>query len=278
MADIGITEIAAVTQSRVSEVIQTQLIEKSKLLGTVSSKWKPMPGESVIKIPRTGDFTVDNKVENVAVTAQILTYATDDLLLNLYKAIQFRVEDRAAIQATPDVIEDMIKRSIAGIQLQVDTDIAACIAAVSTAAPDHKIAYANATDLKKADILEARALLHEANVPFNECFIGVSPRSETSLLAIDDFVHADKYGSAEGLRNGELGRLYGAPVIMSTVFADLETLVWHPDHVAFGFQLQAKFEKQRDVELLADLYSVSQLYGCKTLDGGKRGVLLGTAV
>lgn len=278
MADMGKTETAATAEERISSQIQMQLIESSKLVPTVTDySALAVKGVDVIKVPRAGDFTVNDKAENTAVTAQVITYATDDMNLDKSKVIQVLLEDDANLDAKPDIVADIIGRMARGIALQVDTDIVTALEAVSTSAPDHAIAYANATDLGKADILEARALLHEQNVPFSECFIGVSPRSEKALLAIDDFVHADKYGSAEGLRNGELGRLYGAPVIMSNEFNDARTIVWHPTHVGFAMHKMASFETDRVLEKLGTLYSVHQKYGTMTKDSGVRAVLLGTA-
>ena len=276
MADMGKTEVTATIEARISAMIQAQLIESSKLIPTVMN----MPAEDGIdriSMPRTGNFTVDDKAENTAVTPQVLTYAVDTLLLDKYKVIQVFLEDNARVQAKPDIVADILGRMGRQLALQIDTDIVSELENVSLAAPDHAVAYANATSLGKADILTARQLLHEQNVPFNECYIGVSPASEADLLAIDDFVHVDKYGaSADGLRNGELGRLYGAPVIMSNEFDDAKTMVWHPTHCAYARQINPQFETERQTDKLGNLYSLSQLYGVKSLDSGVRAVLLGT--
>lgn len=280
MADMGLTEVSAAVMKEVSQLIQTQLIQEAKLISTVQN-FPVAQGRDTVKIPRAGDFTVDAKAENTGLTAQVVTYATDDLAIDKHKAILVRLEDIAQIQATPDVVGDILGRMARQMALKIDSDIVACLEATSASAPDHRIVYTNSgTDntLGKADLLQARYLLHVQNVPFNECFIGVSPASEKNLLAIDDFVHVDKYGaSAQGLMNGELGRLYGARVIMSNVFADAKTLVWHPTHAAFGLQEMIKFERDRDLVNVATVFLAQQLYGCKTLDSGKRGVLLGTA-
>lgn len=279
MADMGKTEVDAVIQSTVSAMVQDALIEESKLLGTVM-QYAVQPGEDTIKIPRADQFTVNDKAENTAVTPQVLTYATDDLVMDKYKVVQVRLEDDARVEAKPDVVADIVDRMAKQIALQIDTDLVTAIKATSAAAPDHRIAYANSgTDntLGKADILAARELLHVQNIDFSQCFIVVSPASEADLLAIDDFVHSDKYGSAEGLRNGELGRLYGAPVIMTNQTVQLETLIYHPSHVAFGRNINPLFETDRELNYLANLYSLSQKYGVKTLDSGVRGVLVGTA-
>ena len=275
---MGKTEIDATVQELVSSVIQEQLIQNAKLMPLVQNH-SAEAGIDKIKIPRAGNFTVDTKAENVAVTPQVLTYATDDLDLDQYKVIQVLLEDNAQLQAKPDIVRDVLGRMGKQLALAVDTYIVTLLEAVSLAAPDHKIAYANATDLKKADLLAARTLIHTQNLEFNECFIGVSPASESSLLAVDDFVHVDKYGAdANGLRLGEIGKLYGAPVIMSNEFDDLKTMIWHPSHVAFAMQMAPKFETDRILDKLSNLYSISQLYGGVTQDSGLRGVLLGTAI
>lgn len=279
MADMGITEVSAMVQATVSDLVQEYLIQESVLIERVTN-YPSKKGEDRVAIPRSNTaLTADTKAENTSVTAQVITYAVDSLLLDKHKAIQIRIEDKASISSMVDLMSDIVPRMVKTLALDVDTQIVSELTTgVSTAAPDHKLAYANASTLGKADILSARQLLHEQNVKFSECYIGVSPKSESDLLAISDFVSSDVYGSSRGLVNGELGTLYGAKVIMSNEFADAETMVWHPSAIAFSRQMEPKFEMDRDVPNLANLISLSHLYGVKCLDSGLRQVLLGTAV
>lgn len=276
MADMGKTEIDAVSLESISAFIQAELKQKSVLYPTVQQFAAPA-GADMIKIPRAGGFTSESKAENTSLTAQVLTFATDDLLLDKHEAVLTRLEDFANLQASPNVVEEILKRMASEIAYAIDTDVVACLEATSASAPDHRIAYADATSLKKADVLEAKKLLAIQNVPFAECFMAISPASEASLLAVDDFVHADKYGSSQAVMNGELGRLYGCRVIISNQIADAKTIVYHPTHVAFAMQQSLSFETQRDLPNVATEYLAHQVYGCKTLDSGKRGVMLGTA-
>jgi hypothetical protein len=185
MADMGLTEVSAAVMKEVSTIIQAQLIQEAKLVPLVQNI-PVAPGRDTVKIPRAGDFTVDAKAENTALTAQVITYATDDLAIDKHEAILVRLEDIAQIQATPDVVSDILGRIARQMALKIDTNLEAQIRLVSASSPDHRIAYANSgTDntLGKADLLEARRLLHVQNVPFNECYVGVSPGSEKALLA-----------------------------------------------------------------------------------------------
>lgn len=277
MADMGKTEVAAAVQAEVSAIVQAELKQRAVLMPLVQN-YAAGPGIDTIKIPRAGGFAAETKTENTSLTAQVLTFATDDLLLNQHKAVLVRLEELAATQSKPDVVSQILSRMASELALQIDMDIFAQLELTSAAAPDHRIAYADATSFKKADILAARSLLHVQNVPFNECYIGVSPASEVSLLAINDFVHVDTYGSAQAIVNGELGRLFGARVVMSNVFEDLKTIIWHPTHCAFAMQSSLNFKSQDDLENIATKYLASQLYGAKVMDAGKRAVMLGTAV
>jgi N4-gp56 family major capsid protein len=275
MADMGKTEVTSAVLQDVSKFVQAELKQKAKLMPLVQN-FPVGPGMDSVRINRAGGFAAADKVENVSLTAQVITFAADILNLDRHKAVLVRLEDIAGLQSNVNTVGEILSRMSTELALQIDRDIEAQLRLTSAAAPDHRIAYA-ATSLKKADILEARKLLHIQNVPFNECYMGVSPAQEVSLLAVDDFVHVDKYGSSEAIMNGEIGRLYGCKVIMSNVFDDARTLVWHPTHCAFGMQQNLTFKTADDLPNVAKEYLAVQLYGAKVLDLGVRGVLLGSA-
>lgn len=276
MADMGLTEVQSAVMQEVSTFVQAELKQKSVLMPLVQS-FPAAPGMDTIKIPKADGFASESKAENTALTAQAITFSSDDLQLNKHEAVLVRLEEIAQLQARPDVVGTILSRMSSELALKIDTDIVAQLELCSAAAPDHRVAYADTLSFKKADILESRRLLHEQNVPFSECVIGVSPASEVSLLGLSDFVEVQKYGSSNGLVNGELGRLYGARVVMSNVFDDAKTVIWHPTHCAFAMQQNLTFKRDDDLANVATLYLASQIYGTKVLDAGKRAVLMGTA-
>lgn len=183
MADMGITEVSAMVQATVSDLVQEYLIQEAVLMERVTN-YASRKGEDRVKIPRSSTaLNADSKLENTSVTAQVITYATDDLLLDQHKAVQIRIEDKASISSMVDLMSDIVPRMVKTLALDIDTQIVAQLESASAAAPDHRIAYDNATSLGKVDLLNARQLLHEQNVKFSECYIGVSPASEADLLA-----------------------------------------------------------------------------------------------
>ena len=273
MAETGISDVASVLQAEISSTLQSFLIQESKLLPTVT-RIQAQGGRKSVDLPKMGGFTVGDKSENVAVTLQEMTTSNDQLLLNKEKVIAFGIEDRARDQSMVNLEQAGLERAAKAMALQYDIDI---IAELEQVTAGHQAVYDNATSLGQEDILEAKKLLAFQNIDFAECYIGVNPEAEKSLLGIADFVHADRYAGATALMTGELGRLYGAPVIASNEFDALKTMFWHKSHVAMAEQRVIKTEKNRDTLKLSDIWVINNLYGTQVLDSGVRGVVRGTA-
>lgn len=279
MADalLGKTEVDAASAELISSIVQQFLIQESKLLSTVSDySALAVPGSDTVKFPKAAGFTVGDKAENTAVDAQVMTYATDDLLLNKHKVVQVLVEKFAKLQGPQSLEADIALRAAKGLALQLDIDIITALEAASASGPDHRIAYIGAT-IAKEDILAARTLLNKQVVPMEDRYLVISPDSESSLLALADFIHAQTYGDANSLKSGELGRIYGFTVMMHNNAATLKTLAYHKSHVAAAIQQGMVYDSDKDLANLAMRHSFDQVYGVKTMDAGKRGVLLGTA-
>jgi len=277
--EIGKTEVQEVVQTLVASIVQQTLKEKSMLLGTITDYSRfATPGADAVKIPRRDQFAAANKAENTDLTAQEMTFSADTISLNLHKAIYAKLERIAGVQANVNVQAEIITEMAAEHALQVDKDIYTELKLASASGPDHRIAFANATSLGKADIIEARKLLNSGNVPMDARFLAVNPLHEAELLAIAEFVEADKYGSSEGLVNGELGRLFGFRVVMSTVVEDNNVVAYHSSAVGYAGQLAPEFRSDFDLKSASDEYLLHQIYGVEVLDSGKRQILLGTAV
>lgn len=278
MADalLGKTEVDAVSQELIlGAMVQQQLLQEAMLLPTVTVYSAPN-GVDKLKIPRAGNFTVNDKSENTAVDAQILTYATDDLALDKHKVIQVLVEKMALKQSAVSIYSDIASRAGKGLALQLDTDIIAALVATSASAPDHRIAFAGAS-IAGVDILEAIRLLKVQNVMTKECYLGINPTEEKAMLQISDFVRADGYGNGSAIQNGVLGSIYGLKVLVHNGFTAGNAVAWHPSHVGVGIQAQVEFDQDKDLGNLSTRLSWDTIYGTKTLDSGKRGVLLGSA-
>lgn len=281
MAEMGVTEVAAVQQALIASIVQDTLKQNSVLLGAVANYSSlAAPGNKSVSISRRTQFAAADKAENTDLTAQEMTFSVDTIDLTKHKAIYAKLERIAGIQAMPNVKAEIIKEMALELALQIDKDIYAQLILASASSPDHRIAFANSgTDdtLGKTDVLEARRLLNVQNVPMNDRFLLVNPTHEKELLLIDDFVSADKYGSAQAVQLGELGRIFGMPVLMSNVVTAKKVVAFHRSAVAFAQQLSPEFETDKDLKSVSDEFLMHVLYGAKVLDSGKRQVVLGTA-
>ena len=278
---IGLTEISATSSNAVSAIVQLTLKQSGILLPTITDYSRlAVKGKNVVDVPRRTQFAAADKVENTDLTAQVLTFAVDAIDLDKYKAILTCLEDNAGIQATPNIVAEIVQESAAELVLQLDKDIMTQLLLASAAAPDHIVQWSNnpTNTVLQTDILEARRLLNVASVPQADRFLVIPPDQEKAMLLISDFVRADSYGSPAGVRNAELGRIYGFTVMMwnDATLPATEMVAYHKTHVGYATQIGSKFETDRDVPALANNYAMSWLYGVDVLDSGKRGVRFNT--
>lgn len=276
MADAltGVTETSATARALVESMAQKYLIQESKMMGLVTNYSSlAVPGSSSLKLPKAGGFTVADKAENTAASAQVSAFSVDTLNFNVHRVVQFLVEDFANTQASVDVIAEYVLRASKDLALDIDNKIIAQLRLGSASAPDHEIAFTDATneDIELADILNARKLLMIQNIDPRECYLAVGPDQEANMLKIANFIEAEKYGSNSPIMNGEIGMVYGMKVIVHTSLAN-EALAWHPSAAAFALQQGIRVQKDYDLAQLANRYSLDYMGGFTVLDGGKRNV------
>jgi hypothetical protein len=150
------------------------------------------------------------------------------------------------------------------------------IAGVSTASPDHVIAFAGPT-FGRADVVKGMELLDIQEFPAENRYLAVHPTEHATLLNITDFIDASKYGSTAPVMNGEIGMLFGMRVLKTTVVAVGRPLIYQSEACLLGFQLAPQFDSDKDLANLGTRYSLDQLYGIKTAQAGKGIVRLGAA-
>lgn len=280
MADAlsGLTEVSGTIETVVSAEIQMVLNANLVVVPSIMDYSSMVgPGMNTLKIPKFGKFTVNTKSENTAVDAQVNAFSTDDLALDKHKVIQFLLEDIASLQAKVAVTQAYVAQAAIDLATEMDQTVLDAIeAGVSTSSPDHKRAYVGST-IAKADILTARQLLNEQNVPLADRSLVISPAQEASILAISEFVRVDESGGSSSLRQGSIGLLFGFNVLVTSLAEDAKSMAYHKSCHAFARQLAPRVQQQPDLANLATRWSLDHLYGSKSLDSGKRQVLLGTA-
>lgn len=275
MADalMGVTETSANALANINKMAQEFLIQKSVLLPTVTDYSNlAVPGASSIKLPRSGGFTVGDKSENTAVDAQIITYAADSITFS-HRTVQFLIEKIAVKQSVVDVVSDAVKKATAALALDLDAKIIAQLELASSSAPDHQIVFADTSGdvVAKGDVLAARKLLVDQNINPRECYLAFGSEKEAELLALADFVQAERYGSNMPIMAGEIGMIYGMKVLIHTSITDF-MLAWHPSAVGYAFSQGIELDFDKELANIGTRYSLDYIFGAKVLDSGKRCV------
>lgn len=275
----GDTATDTMKQTIVANLVQRELIASSVLAGTILdvSQFASADGVDEINFPRLGSFSVTKKTSGTPIDAAALSYAVDTLQLNQHAVVQWLIEKKATKQAAIALELENLQRAARAHAKQIDVDIhAALIAGVSTSAPDHVVAFIGA-GFDKADIVNGMYLLDNSEVPADERFLAVNPAEHATMLNIEGFIDASKYGSSQPVMNGEIGMVYGMKVLKSTVVTAGRPLIYQKEAAVIGFQLAPSYEQQKDLANLAERYSLDQLYGIKAMLQGKAIVRMGAA-
>ena len=136
------------------------------------------------------------------------------------------------------------------------------------ASTTNSTALAGDNTITAAEIRGGMKTLMEADVDTSECKFVVSPALYTAMLGISDFVDASKMGAGpSGLLNGQIGMLYGMPVLHSTVMgASTSTgvevgYIIHPSAVSAARQLEPRVQSEYSVDFLGTKVVCDMLYG-----------------
>jgi len=274
LATTTTTQAASIIQKLVSQIVQQTLIQNSVLIPSITTYNVPN-GADTLKIPRFTALASVPVVEGTCNTTALATVTTDDLVMNINEGIFWAISDKASIQTAIDMSVQLVRDGAKTLSASIDNAIVGELLKASASAPDHDIFYSGtADDIAIGDIVEARRLLNVANVPMTERYLLLSPDAEAQMLKIDNFIHAEKYGSNEPIQNGEIGKVYGFKVLISTSpnLVGNMSIAYHKTAVAYASQMDARFESDRNILCQQTEYALSQLFGVKVLDLGKRQV------
>lgn len=284
------TQVGATEDEVMLSLVQEQLLDKAVVRPTIMDMSnEAVKGVKIIDIPKfTAAFgapVTQNADGSTAAAFKTATLGVDQLALDQWKNLPYRIPDRISIQNKVALEVEMAQSAGQEMAKSIDSYVIAALTADAgseIALDGLAVASSTATSITLAGINEARALLKKANVTDlgGEMTLLISVEQEKAMLNISNFIEADKYGAREALLNGEIGRVYGMRVVVSNLLADGQAFVYHRSCAAFAAQKDVSFERQRSaVTLQAWEYSFSVGYGCEVLDGGNRVVALveGTA-
>lgn len=266
----GNTELSSTKNDLITSLVQKELKFRAKLLATVTDLSSYAgKGMKSISFPKLSSFSVENRASAAPGTIQALSATTDKLDLNLNAYVSWLVDSSDEIQSSIDVQIENALRAAAAHGRYVDEQIIA----VLEAGAGLDIGTAPITsDL----ILDAREQLVKSFADPSACVMLVGADQEKAMLKIADFVRADYYG-ASNIPSGEIGRVWGMPVMVHQGVAAGKAYFYSKDSVGVAFQKAPSMAEQPEIAYgtNAKRVAIDQLFGVKALQTGELGAASG---
>lgn len=243
---------------------------------------------SVINVPNFTRSAASAKSASTQVTLVAPTHANTTITINKHYEYSVLIEDIVEVQSLDSL--RMAYTDDAGYALakQVDTDLVqlgrsanggAGTAAYANAfiGGDGTTAYTsgapNQTALTDAAIRRTIQRLDDNDYPMDGRFFTVPPSSRNTLMGLSRFTEqafTGESGSANTIRNGQIGDIYAVPVYVSTN-CDTATggariaLMGHKSWAGLAMQMEVRTQTQYKQEYLGDLFTADTLYGVAEL-------------
>jgi hypothetical protein len=267
MADV-IQTLPNTKSDLIVAAVQKNLIEKSVLAPTVRNVSQfAVKGAKAFDVPKLSNFSVTNRAFGVAADASKLTDSSDTVSLNFNAYIAWLFDSRDIYQSSLEYkTEAAIRASLAHAKY-VDEQILNTIDLIA----EHEVSAAAVVGVKD-QVLEMRRLLLKDGGDIDRMTIAIGPDKEAEMLAVVDFIRADFYGSAN-VRTGQIGMLYGIPVVISRLIAGDNMKMYDADGCGLAFQGGVEMSEQDANEFGANSKrtAMDQVFGVGGLELGEQG-------
>jgi hypothetical protein len=249
--------------------VQKNLIEKSILAGTVRDVSAfAVKGSKSFEVPKLSNFTVTNRAFGASADSQNLVDSTDSIALNNNAYIAWLYDSRDNYQSTIEYKVEAAMRASLSHAKYVDEQVLATIDAVAGV----EVSAAAFTTVKE-QVLEMRRQLLQNGADISRMTLAIGADKEAEMLAEQDFIRADFYGSAN-VRTGQIGQIYGIPVVISRLIVGDEMKCYDADGIGLAFQGGVEMSEQDANEYGASSKRIAmdQIFGLGGLELGEQGV------
>lgn len=205
--------------------------------------------------------------EDERVDADSITAAGQQLVINKQVVKDYIVTNRAQIQSLEhaNALRDLAMHAIMKKMQKVIIDAIV----PSAAAPDNTIGYTSGTTLALADILAAKELLDNQDVPDANRQLVVGPAQLNDLFNITGFVSRDFIPAGSPLQSGGItSPLLGFDVKWTSVLSANVSYLFHPQFMGLAVQQNPEV-KVFDLGVdgrRAERVNMTVLFGLKQLD------------
>tara|TARA_R110002110_G_scaffold3479_5_gene17750 strand:+ start:1279 stop:2238 length:960 start_codon:yes stop_codon:yes gene_type:complete len=263
-------------------------------------KKMPMSGKKgdTIHVPKPVRGSASAKAANTAVTVQNSTESEVQIAIDKHYEFSRLIEDITEVQALASLRAFYTGDAGYGLAKQVDDDLFSlgkrfgddngsgsdyihsncryfdASSGLTAYAVDTVAAGDVFTD---AGFRAAIQVLDDADVPMDGRSFIVPPSLRNAIMGIDRYMSSD-FVDGRGVKNGQIGNLYGIDVFVSSNVPVIETasdnsaggdikgaMLFHKDAMVLAEQQGIRSQTQYKQEWLGTLYTADTLYGVQTL-------------
>jgi len=250
----------------------------------------------VLHIPKPTRGTATLKAANTAVTIQ--ADVETEVLVNINRHFEYSrfIEDIVEVQALSSLRSFYTEDAGYALAKQVDDDLIAQGKSFGDGdASDwvHSNAYfidattgltlyalntVTTSDLfTDAGFRKLIQLMDDADVPMDGRKFAIPPSLRNAIMGIDRYNSSD-FVDGRGVNNGQIGKLYGIDIYVSSNMPVIETaanntagdaikaaVLFHTDTMVLGEQMGVRSQTQYKQDYLSTLYTADTLFGTKVL-------------
>ena len=156
-----------------------------------------------VEVDQPGSYSANDKSQGSDVTRQNPSDSKISVPINNHKEVTFSLEDTAAIQAEPNLLNAHMENSIIALATAVEEDVAAQASNLTNKVNDGN------SDLTLSDVRSARSTLSNNDVPSDQRFLALDTSQYDVFLGTDNLAFSERYGDNTPIQDGRFGKLLG---------------------------------------------------------------------
>jgi HK97 family phage major capsid protein len=248
-----------------------------------------------LHIPKPVRGSATAKSANTAVTIQANTESEVQVLVNKHFEYSRFIEDITAVQALSSLRSFYTEDAGYALAKQVDDELIALGKSFGDGSADwtHSnsyyidattglTAFADAT-VTTSDVFTDAGfrkliqLMDDADVPMDGRKFAIPPSLRNAIMGVDRYNSSD-FVDGRGVQNGQIGKLYGIDIYVSSNMPVIETadentagdavkaaMLFHTDTMVLAEQVGVRSQTQYKLDYLSTLYTADTLFGVKVV-------------
>jgi len=248
-----------------------------------------------LHIPKPTRGTATAKAANTAVTVQADAESEVQVLINKHFEYSRFIEDIAEVQALSSLRSFYTEDAGYALAKQVDDELITLGQTFGNGTTSwiHSNSYfidastgltAYAADtvttsdvFTDAGFRKLIQLMDDADVPMDGRKFAIPPSLRNAIMGVDRYNSSD-FVDGRGVQNGQIGKLYGIDIYVSSNMPTIETaaentagdavkaaLLFHTDTMVLAEQVGVRSQTQYKLDYLSTLYTADTLFGVKTV-------------